>query len=183
MSTAATLPAAAGHVPGAAAHGGLPGAAGGRLGGPILTVAVAAAAAVAAIGETAEMTRIEAGVAAFQHCVWSPTIALSPAQGTVTLAPAEYLVHTVGNRLAGKLRVGGKTLAKKTFVLDRVQASGAELFVFQGRGKGTFNGEPIVCGPFVNAGGWSRAEIPGPLLRRGVNEVVFRSGLRLAQDA
>lgn len=121
--------------------------------------------------------------AAFESCTRDGGIAVSKAGGAVTLASSEHRVDYVGNHLAGRLRFGGERQGKKHFVLRTLGASGAELFVFGGKVAGSFNGVEIEFGKFPHNGGWMSAPIPAKLLRVGANEVVFRSGTRLAQDA
>jgi hypothetical protein len=127
----------------------------------------------------------------FDGCFRDTRIDVSSAKGFVRLVPEDYVIHTNGNYLAGmtaqagfarKLRFAPDFMGKKVFELETVDAKRAEVFVFSGSGKASFNGYPIQFGDFVHHSGWMRAEVGPEMLLKGRNELIFHAGFGLAQD-
>lgn len=127
----------------------------------------------------------------FDSCTRDGAIDVSSSPGFVTLASEEYVVHTRGNKLAGvrkdksfadRLNFSPDLIGKKVFDLDTVEAEGAEVFIFGGKGEASLNGHPILFDDFHLHGGWSRAGIDAGFLKQGGNELVFHAGFGLVQD-
>lgn len=142
-------------------------------------------------GERLTIEKSFATFADFDECFRDPRIDVSSAKGFVRLVREDYVIHTAGNYLVGttpergsgtKLRFGTELMGKKVWRLAAVEAEGAEVFVFGGTGKASFNGHPIEFGGFVHHAGWTRAKIDAAMLRRGENALIFHAGFRLAQD-
>jgi len=116
----------------------------------------------------------------FDACTRDGNIDVHTRPGCVMLAPSELLLHDVGYRIS-KLSFGPALVGRKVFHLERLGATKAELYVFGGAGKATFNGAPLAFRP-VPGTGWSVAAVRGQQLREGTNEVLFLRGFNLAQD-
>ena len=149
-----------------------------RLAALAVTLAGGACQALPASGARDAAVRLEVdSFEDFDACTRDRGIDVHTSKGSVTLAPTDYIVHDTGDRIA-KVQFGGGRVGKKVFELDALGAAKAELYVFAGTGKATFNGRPIV----FRGGGWTMADIRPDLLKIGPNEVVFQEGFALAQD-
>ena len=135
------------------------------------------ATASAADGQV--VTHTTATQEAFAACLRDRYVDVTAA-GAAKLAPIDYVVHDVGNRIA-RVQGGGGRLARKLFVLETLGAASAELYVFGRAGKAKFNGTPITFRA-TEHGGWVAARVAGRRLRPGENELVFSDDFRLAMD-
>jgi len=92
--------------------------------------------------------------------------------GAVQLAPVEYIVDDMGNRLGS---AGPNTAwGKKVYMLDSPAAAGATVYTFRAPANATFNGMPLAFKQ-TEYGAWLAAEIPADALRAGANELVMQS--------
>jgi len=127
----------------------------------------------------------------FDACFRDTGIDVRSARGFVRLVSEDYVIHGEGNYVFGmtpergfgrKLKFAPDSMGRKVFELDAVEARGAEVFAFSGKGKASLNGHPIEFADYPHHGGWTRAEIDPGFLRRGRNELIFHAGFRIAQD-
>jgi len=132
--------------------------------GIIPTRAAAAAAAVNLTVTSAEQ---------FNTCTHDAGIDIASQPGAVQLAPVEYFVEGMGNRL-GNAAPNAACWGKKVFTLDAPDATGATLYLFRTPAKATFNGTPLTFKP-TEYGGWLSADIPANVLRAGDNELVMQN--------
>ena len=140
-------------------------------------LALAHFAAAAAAAEEATVRLVVDSFEDFDACVRDGNVDVHTSKGSVMLAPTEYVVHDVGNRIS-KVRLSARRLGMKVFELDTLGASKAELHIFGGTGDAAFNGQAI---EFAGGPGWTAAALKAGLLKRGRNELVFRTG-SIAQD-
>jgi hypothetical protein len=109
----------------------------------------------------------------FDACTHDAGIDIMNNRGAVQLAPVEYLVDDMGNRL-GAAAPNAACWGKKVFALDAPGATGATLYLFRAPAKATFNGAPLTFKP-TEYGAWLTADIPANLLRAGANELVMQN--------
>ena len=100
--------------------------------------------------------------------------------GAVQLAPVDYVLDDVGNKIAAASASAYQ--GKKIFLLDEPQASGATVYIFRGAVEATFNGTPITFTPVEGNRNWFAASIAPALLQAGENELLMTSGCLVPVD-
>jgi len=110
----------------------------------------------------------------FDACLRDGNIDVKSQPGTVLLAPTDYVVHEVGNKI-GKIGLKATTIARKVWPLSTLGASKAEVYLFGSAARASFNGKPLAFRP-ARFGGWVMADVDAKLLRRGANELIVTEG-------
>ena len=116
----------------------------------------------------------------FDRCFRDTHIDAVTTPGRITLAPTEMFISHLGNRIQWA-RAAPNSVARKTFHLDTVQATHAEIYFFRTPGEASINNHPLTVDR-LPYGGWSRAIVKPQWLRSGLNTLRFESNFSLAMD-
>jgi hypothetical protein len=135
---------------------------------PLLGVILVQAAPV-----QTEITLAVTSYQQFDACTRDAGIDVMSNPGAVQLAPVEYFVDDMGNRL-GNAAPNAACWGKKVFVLDGPGATGATVYAFRTPARATFNGVPLAF-KATEYGAWLAADIPANALRAGANELVMQN--------
>ena len=114
----------------------------------------------------------------FNRCTHDASIDIASTDGTVQLAPREYIVHDDGFRIDYATT---KYLRKAIFQLDRVESAGAKLYTYGMPKDATFNGTPLTFHS-QKRGIWMEADIPVNALQPGENVLLLPIGSNVPLD-
>jgi len=154
---------------------------------PVVVILAASLAADSKGGDadmTVTMERHISGPDALGGCFRDMGIEVSKTDGKVRLAPVEYIVDAVGNKVSGKARFSEQRSGKKSFDLGKAGAQGGDVLIFSiPQGVATWNGKPLALSSYEHTGGWQKGTLAKQDLKDGINELILQSGFTLEQDA
>jgi hypothetical protein len=112
----------------------------------------------------------------------SPEVVVDPKDGSLRLAHSVLLSDELGaTDFHQTEQLTDRIQAKKVFVLDRPEATEAELFLFGSAREIFINGKAVSNIQKLTSTGWTRAKVAPGSLKAGDNEVILKGGQLLIE--